>query len=117
MDKLEEGITNKEQNNSSINCFICNECLDYGRKFNLILCKVSHSESQVTEIIGRLVEDDWIVFISEDDFLCHRCMVLLNEMDELEFNLKNVKNKLTQFLKHNYNLTSSDLHADTNKVN
>uniref|UniRef100_A0A1B6CSE8 C2H2-type domain-containing protein n=2 Tax=Clastoptera arizonana TaxID=38151 RepID=A0A1B6CSE8_9HEMI len=90
------------------NCFICNECLKSNTKYNLVLCKVKHSESQVAEVLGSLVGDDFAVFVSEDDCLCDKCMELLNLMDKLECDFFKVRNKLIELLKINYELTSSD---------
>lgn len=71
-------------------------------------CETHTSHEKVTKKLAKLVGDDFCVVVSEEDYICRRCLTLFNTMDKYEFDLENVRTRLRGFINKKYSIDEQE---------
>lgn len=53
-----------------------------------------------------------MVVITEDDVICRSCAILINHLDRLEMEMRNVRDNVLRFLEEKYSLEDGELRGD-----
>lgn len=88
-------------------CFTCDENI-MGAPTILKECETHTSHEKVTKKLAKLVGDDFFVVVSEEDYICRRCLTLFNTMDKYEFDLENVRTRLRGFINKKYSIDEQE---------
>lgn len=56
-----------------------------------------------------------MVVISEDDVICRSCAILINHLDRLEMEMRNIRDHVLQFLEEKYSLEDGELRGGGDK--
>lgn len=88
-------------------CFICDENI-MGSPSSLKTCETLTTHEKVSKKLARLVGDDFCVIVSDDDFVCRRCITLFNTMDKYEYDLENVKTRLRGYINKKYSIDEQE---------
>ncbi|XP_011328975.1 uncharacterized protein LOC105274492 isoform X2 [Ooceraea biroi] len=95
-------------------CFVCDAQVR-GRYYTLATCRTQNSQARVIEKLGELVGERYMVVISEDDVICRSCAVLVNNLDRLETEMRNVRNHVLRFLERKYFLEDGELRGNSDR--
>lgn len=71
-------------------------------------CETHTSHEKVTKKLAKLVGDDFCVIVSEEDYVCRRCLTLFNTMDKYEHDLENVRTRLRGFINKKYSIDEQE---------
>lgn len=94
-------------NAHSTKCFTCDENIT-GAPNILKECETYTSHEKVTKKLAKLVGDDFCVVVSEEDYICRRCLTLFNTMDKYESDLENVRTRLRGFINKKYSIEEQE---------
>lgn len=127
LNSVDQNISNSTNSNSAIEdknnelqttpilqCFVCDATVK-GRYYALATCKTQSSRSKVIEKLGELVGERYMVVISEDDVICRSCANLINTLDRLETEMRNVRENVLRFLEQKYSLQEGELLGNSEK--
>jgi len=90
-------------------CFICDAELNYNNRVQLTTTYTQLSNKSLPEIFaGVLGEEYFVVILNENDYACKNCTSLLNRVDQLERDLKLVKNAVLTVIKKKHGLLVPD---------
>ncbi|KAL6441415.1 hypothetical protein ACFW04_003556 [Cataglyphis niger] len=95
-------------------CFVCDAEVQ-GRFYALATCRTQNSQTRVIEKLGELVGERYMVVISEDDVICRSCAILINTLDRLETEMRNVRDHVLRFLEQKYSLEDGELRGGGDK--
>lgn len=88
-------------------CFICDiKLLD--EQTQVCTSITPHGKLPFPEKIAELMGEEFVVISTPDDHMCKRCTSLLLHMDNLENDVKRVKNALLSFIKKKHGILSRD---------
>ncbi|XP_021919494.1 zinc finger protein 62-like isoform X2 [Zootermopsis nevadensis] len=88
---------------SESQCFVCDSVI-CGRSIPLLMGIAPYSKIALPTKIGQLMGDGFMVIVTAEDVLCHRCSSLIIRLDKLEVDTDTVKKALTGYMKMKYNL-------------
>lgn len=90
-------------------CFICDTELNYNNRVQLTTTHAKLSNKSLPEIFaGVLGEEYFVVILNENDYACKNCASLLNRVEQLERDLKLVKNAVLTIVKKKHGLLIPD---------
>jgi hypothetical protein len=88
---------------SASQCFVCDSVV-CGRSTPLLMGIAPYSKTALPTKISQLMGDGFMVIVTAEDVLCHRCSSLIIRLDKLEIDTETVKKALTGYLKMKYHL-------------
>ncbi|KAE9533289.1 hypothetical protein AGLY_009330 [Aphis glycines] len=98
-------------------CFICDAELNYNNRVQLTTTHTQLSNKSLPEIFaGVLGEEYFVVILNENDYACKNCASLLNRVDQLERDLKLVKNAVLTVVKKKHGVLVPDKDDQVVKV-
>ncbi|CAL1677999.1 unnamed protein product [Lasius platythorax] len=108
------GVTADAVRKESCQCFVCDAEVQ-GRFYALPNCRTQHSQARIMEKLGELVGERYMVVISEDDVICRSCALLINTLDRLETETRNIRDHVLRFLEQKYFLEDGELRGGGDK--
>ncbi|KAG7203623.1 hypothetical protein KM043_013660 [Ampulex compressa] len=105
---IDMSIAEPHKSIENLQCFVCDAKI-CGRHYALATCRTQSSRSRVIEKLGELVGERYMVVISEDDVICRSCANLINTLDRLESEMRNVRDNVLRFLEQKYSLEEGEL--------
>ncbi|XP_012232780.2 uncharacterized protein [Linepithema humile] len=109
-----DGGDNDSDGVKDARCFVCDDEIQ-GRYYALATCKTQHSQTKIIQKLGELVGERYMFVIAEDDVICRCCATLINTFDRLEMEMRNIRDRVLQFIKLKYALTDGDLQDSNNR--
>jgi len=85
-------------------CFICNIIILCGEGTRVCSSITPYSYVSYPEKIGELVGEEFVIIVTDADYMCMKCTSLLINMDKLGNNIKLAKNAMLSFLHNKYGI-------------
>lgn len=89
-------------------CFICNIIILCGEGTRVCSSITPHSYVSYPEKIGELVGEEFVIIVTDADYMCMKCTSLLINMDKLGNKIKLAKNAMLTFLHNKYGILPAD---------
>lgn len=102
-DSIEENVLFNTDVPATRLCFVCGLLLT-DEEQKIVDSKTSCTHSPLASKLGNLVGDQFYIIVSKFDEICSDCFLIINQVDEFEFNLNLARSRLLGLLKNNYNL-------------
>lgn len=105
--ELKSFDSSKTEENINFKCYICNQTVSISTGVELLKAKLLGSNGSIPQKIVKIMGDDCMVLVSEDDHICLKCVNLFNKLDRLEIEITKILDEITNYLNIKYNISNN----------